>query len=329
MVLSATRLSQPLSEIPAAMTIIDREMIEASGAMNVPDLLRLVPGMVVGFYSGSRATASYHGMADEYARDMQVLVDGRSIYDPGYGGVSWPDMPIEVNEIARIEVVRGPNAAAYGSNSYAGVINIITQHPADQLGTIVKAIVGEGDKRSLYGRYADMNGTWAYRIAANYQKFGGFDNIPDDEHTEWLDFHADYTPNQKNSFKVMLGASKGTYEEGFNETAQQVRDLENNYNFQQINWQHQIAPSNEIKLQLYHNFFEIDDDFQSPVLSEVIKDWEGWDDFDFHVPEDDRPDMLAFTTLQWCIGLHQLSLRTEPDRFSAGHVNPWLQVTPV
>ncbi len=281
------------------MTIIDREMIKASGAMSIPDLLRIVPGMTVGFYSGSRATVSYHGMADQYARDMQVLIDGRSIYDPGYGGVSWPDMPIELDEISRIEVVRGPNAAAYGSNSYAGVINIVTEHPADQLGTTIKTIVGEGERRKLYGRYADIDGDFSYRLSANYQELEGFDSIPDDERTRWISFHGDYTPDNQNNFHAMLGASEGTYEEGFNEIAQAVRELDNRYNYQQLRWEHQASPSNQIQVQFYHNFFQIADAFQSSVLSDVIKEWEGWESlnlepfYPFPVPIDDRPDALA------------------------------------
>ncbi|MEN8166673.1 MAG: TonB-dependent receptor, partial [Pseudomonadota bacterium] len=281
-VLSATRLAQPLSDIPAALTVIDKEMIRASGALNIPDLLRLVPGMTLGFYSGSRATASYHGMADQYARDMQVLIDGRSVYDPGYGGVSWPDMPIELDEVARIEVIRGPNAAAYGSNAYAGVINIITDHPADNPGATLKTILGEGKTRKLYGRQADADGDFAYRLSASYQEYGGFDSIPDDEHTGWLSFHGDYSLDERNQFQAILGYSEGSYDEGYNEVAQNVRELENRYHFQQLNWQHRVDSGNEVKVQLYHNFFEIDDDYQSPVLSEVIRDWYGVE-----------PDLLA------------------------------------
>ena len=294
-VLSATRLSQPLSEIPATMSVIDRETIQASGAMNIPDLLRLVPGMAIGFYSGSRATVAYHGLADEYSRNMQVLVDGRSIYDPGYGGVSWPDMPIEMDEIARIEVLRGPNAAAYGSNSYSGVINIITEHPADQLGTSIKTIVGGGEKRKLYARYADKSGNFAYRLSANRQTFSGFDSIPDDEKNGWVSFHGDYTPDEANSFQVLLGLSDGTYDEGYNEIAQRVRELDNQYHFQQLNWRHQVSPSNELKLQFYHNFFEIDDHFQSPVLSEVISNNPIWAELDPHntIPYENRVDYFA------------------------------------
>ena len=290
-VLSATRLSQPLMDIPAAITVIDREMIQASGAMNIPDVMRLVPGMAVGFYSGSRSTVAYHGIADEYARSMQVLVDGRSIYDPAFGGVSWPDMPLEVDEIARIEVVRGPNAATYGSNSFAGVINIITQHPADQFGTTLKTVVGGGDTRKLYARHADQSGKFAYRLSANYQKYGGFDQIPDDEKTGWVSFHGDYSPDKNNSFQFNLGTSKGTYEEGFNEIVRKVRDLKSRYHYQQADWTHRFTPDNEIKLQFYHNYFDIDDHFESPVLSDLIKTWDGWDDT---VPVDIRPDLFAY-----------------------------------
>ena len=298
-VLSATRLTQAVVDIPAAMTVIDRDMIQASGMMSIPDLLRIVPGMNVGFYSGSRATVSYHGLADQYARDMQVLIDGRSIYDPGYGGVSWPDIPIDTDEISRIEVVRGPNAAAYGSNSYAGVINIITEHPEDQLGTTIKTIAGEGETRKLYGRYADTEGDFSYRISANYQETNGFDSIPDDERTRWFNFYGDYSPDITNSWYAMFGASNGTYEEGFNEIAQATRELDNSYNYQQLRWEHQASPDNQIQLQFYHNFFEIEDAFQSIVLSEMIKNWEGWDSlnlepfYPFPVPVDDRPDALA------------------------------------
>ncbi|MGD8588065.1 MAG: TonB-dependent receptor [Chromatiales bacterium] len=291
MVLSATRLTQPLMDIPAGVTLIDREMIQASGAMTIPDVLRLVPGMAVGFYSGSRATVAYQGLADEYARNMQVLVDGRSIYDPAFGGVSWPDMPIEISEIARIEVVRGPNAVSYGSNSYAGVINIITQQPADQIGTSVKTIVGGGETRKLYARHADQSGKFAYRLSADIQEYGGFDQIPDEESVRWVSFQGNYDPDKQNGIMVKLGASRGNYEEGFNEIVQKVRNLENRYHYEQIDWTHRFSPDNEITLQFYHNYFDIDDHFESPVLSDLIKGWDGWDD---SVPVDIRPDLLAY-----------------------------------
>src|SRR3989338_2069431 len=126
-VLSASRLSQPISETPNAMTVIDREMIVASGARNIADVFKLVPSMYVGYENGHTHIVSYRGITDAYARRMQVLVDGRSIYLPIFGQVDWAELPLDIGDIDRIEVVRGPSAASHGSNSVQGGINILTR----------------------------------------------------------------------------------------------------------------------------------------------------------------------------------------------------------
>jgi len=105
-VLSVSRLAQPLAEAPGAVTVINREMIHASGFREIPDLLRLVPGFYVGWYDGTMATVN-RGLPDQYSRRMQVLVDGRSIYTPLFGGVQWSDLPLAMDDIERIEVIRG------------------------------------------------------------------------------------------------------------------------------------------------------------------------------------------------------------------------------
>lgn len=299
-VLSATRLSQPISDIPASMTVIDADMIRASGALNVPDLLRLVPGFTVGFYSGTRSTASYHGMADEYARDMQVLLDGRSIYDPAFGGVSWPNMPIEVSEINRIEVIRGPNAAAYGSNSYAGVINIITEHPADQRGAKIKAVIGGANTRQIYGRYAGHEGDTDYSVAAKYHETSGYDSIPDDEKTQWVNLSADYAVTNKDSLLFRFGGSKGEFDEGFEVLSSDIRQIDDTHHYQQIKWDHRFSEQNDVSLQFYHNYFNQDDQFESLPLSQMILGFDDlWDyvgnDLGIPLPTDDadRLDLVA------------------------------------
>src|SRR5574340_389555 len=130
-VLSASRLSQPISETPNAITVIDRKMIVASGARNIADLFKLVPSMYVAYENGHTPIVSYRGITDAYARRMQVLVDGRSIYLPIFGQVDWAELPLDIGDIERIEVIRGPSAASHGSNSVQGVINIFTRHASD------------------------------------------------------------------------------------------------------------------------------------------------------------------------------------------------------
>jgi iron complex outermembrane receptor protein len=270
-VLSATRLSQPLSNTPAAITIIDKEMIRASGALEIPDLLRLVPGFQVARYHGAKYTATYHGHADQFARDLQVLVDGRSVYDPVFGGVSWADLPLAMEDINRIEVIRGPNAAAYGSNSFAGVINIITEYPSEQTGTLMKFTTGSEDTRQGLLRHAGSLGKLDYRVTLSYDENTGFATRPDDSDTAAGSFRGDYQIDTNDSVSIQLGFAGGLRQDGFyGDTVQPVRDTEHTYHFQHIRWNHVSSPDSETSLQFYHNYQKIDDVFELLTLSELL-----------------------------------------------------------
>ena len=137
-VLSANRLEQSVANAAVSISILDRETIEASGARTIPEVLRLIPGMQVGFSGNEfgnepQYVVAYHGNSDQYSKQMQVLIDGRSIYDPFLGGINWKAIPVNLNDIERIEVSRGPNLATYGSNSFQAAINIITRTAANCL----------------------------------------------------------------------------------------------------------------------------------------------------------------------------------------------------
>ena len=130
-VLSANRLEQPISDAAVSMSVIDRKTIETSGARTIPEVLRLIPGMQVGFSGNEfgdepKYVVTYHGHSEQYSKQMQVLIDGRSIYEPFFGGINWKAIPVNIDDIERIEVSRGPNIATYGSNAFMAAINIIT-----------------------------------------------------------------------------------------------------------------------------------------------------------------------------------------------------------
>ena len=145
-VLTVSRLAQSKEDSPSAVTVIDSETIRASGIVDIPELFRLVPGFYVGksagFIFNSNHAVSYHGMASAYPGAMQVLINGRSVYSPLYGGVQWSELPITVDDIDRIEITRGPNAASYGANSFLGVISIITKDALDASGSSVRLTHG-------------------------------------------------------------------------------------------------------------------------------------------------------------------------------------------
>ena len=179
-VLSVSRLSQPVSEAPAAVTIIDQDMIRASGFRDIPDLLRLVPGFSVAYTRDNTWAAGYHGLGDAYSRRFQVLVDGRSIYSPHYGAVYWTDLPLSIDDIERIEVVRGPNAAIHGANAFAAVINIITKTAAQVPGESVLLQVGNKDMRGLTVRHGGGEGAIRYRLTASAQQRDRFEELVTD-----------------------------------------------------------------------------------------------------------------------------------------------------
>ena len=107
-VLSASRLMQPQDEAPGATTIIDRAMIRASGARDLAELLRLVPGFQVASRSGHTPLTTYHGLSDDAPRRMLVRVDGRSAYSPYFvSGIEWGKISVDIEDIDRIEVFRG------------------------------------------------------------------------------------------------------------------------------------------------------------------------------------------------------------------------------
>jgi iron complex outermembrane receptor protein len=131
-VASVSRLPQRLDDAPTSVTVVDRDMIKASGARDLNDIFRLVPGFQTYPNNTDTARVSYHGLTDEdFSPRVQVLIDGRSQYSPLFrSGVNWAVLPVAIEDIERIEVVRGSNTASYGSNAFLGVINIITVDPA-------------------------------------------------------------------------------------------------------------------------------------------------------------------------------------------------------
>jgi len=174
-VLTATRLKQSPAAVPGSMTVLDSELIRASGARDIPDLLRLVPGMMIGYGAGNQPTVNYHGTNVNEARRMQVLIDGRSVYRAGLATVDWSDIPVALEDIERIEVFRGPNTVSYGANALMAVVNILTRNPADSHGTRMKLTRGENGIDDYYLSHGLGWDGGDLRLSVSGQKDDGFD----------------------------------------------------------------------------------------------------------------------------------------------------------
>ena len=265
MVLSASRLLQPLADAPSAVTIITRETIHDSGVVDLPDIFRLVPGFYVGANAGyvhnTNHVVSYHGMTSAYAGAMQVLINGRSVYTPLYGGVQWSELPLAIVDIERIEVTRGPNAASYGANSYFGVINIITQSPSEAPSNSTIFTHGSGRNEAFY-RHAGKINDLSYRATIDYRQDDGLDLRNDFKRTRFLNAQADYQINTANNLEFEFGATEGARGEGeitkdTNIFSPRTKQIDGNY--QLVRWRHNISQTSDFSLQAYHAYDRSDD----------------------------------------------------------------------
>src|ERR1700691_1066193 len=168
-VTSVSRTEETLSRTAAAVFVISPEDIRRSGATNIPDLLRMVPGMDVSQINGNTWAISARGFNGRFSNELLVLVDGRPVYTQTFGGVFWDVVDLPLEDIERIEVIRGPGGSVWGANAVNGVVDIITKKASDTHGGLVTAGAGNLEQGfgtvqhgGAFGKHTD------YRIFTKY-----------------------------------------------------------------------------------------------------------------------------------------------------------------
>lgn len=177
-VMTAGKRPQSVAQAPAAVTVITAEDIRNSGATNLGDLLRRVPGLEVMIPTPSDPEIGARGQNRTLQNGVLVLVDGRPIYQDFLGNVVWNKTEFPLEQIARIEVVRGPGSVLYGANALHAVVNIITKTPADLEGSLVSLTAGEG---TLIGSFLNSGKSRnvAHLVSVGWTQFGSFSD-PDE-----------------------------------------------------------------------------------------------------------------------------------------------------
>ncbi|HEY0721853.1 MAG TPA: TonB-dependent receptor, partial [Gammaproteobacteria bacterium] len=287
-VVSVTRLPQTALELPAALTIIDRRMIDASGVNDIPELLRLVAGFQIAHLDGTRYAITYHGMGEDYARRIQVLVDGRSVYMPATSSVDWADLPLALEDIDHIEVLRGPNGEAFGDNSFSGVVNIITQEAKATPGTYARLQAGQGNYRRAVVREGGKLGDLDLRVTLEHQsddglddtvKNGWYSSIKDDKLSNKLSLRGDWRAAVNDYVQLHAGINSGTRGQGYNDTTTKLAyyvgepayEVQNWRQFEQLKWRHIASSDNEMQLQFYHDYTDTQASFQTLSPLPVLK----------------------------------------------------------
>jgi iron complex outermembrane receptor protein len=168
-VTSVSKKGTRLNRSPAAIYAVTYDDIRRSGVTSIPEALRLVPGLSVARINGSQWAISSRGFNDQYANKLLVMIDGRSIYTPTFAGVYWNAHDVVLEDLDRIEVIRGPGATLWGANAVNGVINIISKSARDTQGLLLSTLVGTEDQPNTSLRYGGRLGTnLHYRVFAKY-----------------------------------------------------------------------------------------------------------------------------------------------------------------
>lgn len=162
---SVSKRETPLGEAPSAITVLAAEDILSHGITSLPEALRLVPGLDVARIGASQWAISSRGFNDQYANKLLVLLDGRSVYTPAFGGVFWDAQDIVLDDLDRIEVIRGPGATLWGANAVTGVINITTKPAKDTQGGRITLNAGSENRLSATVRHGGaLSPTAHYRV---------------------------------------------------------------------------------------------------------------------------------------------------------------------
>src|SRR5436309_15136834 len=205
-VTSVSKRTQKVADAAAAIFVLTQEDIRRSGATSIPEALRLVPGLEVARIDQNKWAIGSRGFNGRFDNKLLVLIDGRSVYTPLFSGVYWNVQDVMLEDVDRIEVIRGPGATLWGANAVDGVINIITKPTQSTQGAVVTAGVGTEERGAANVRYGGrLNKDTSYRAYAKYFNFGpsvypANDITANDNWDAWRGgFRTDWSPSGPNS----------------------------------------------------------------------------------------------------------------------------------
>jgi iron complex outermembrane receptor protein len=262
-VTSVSKEPEQVWNTPAAIFVLTQEDIRRSGMTSIPELLRLVPGLDVARVNSNQWSISIRGFAGAFSKQLLVLIDGRSVYTPLFSGVYWNLQNLVLEDVERIEVVRGPGGTIWGANAVNGVINIITKRAKDTQGTLVAAGGGNVDQGTGTARYGGSAGkTFNYRIYGMGFVRGPESHPDGDGFDDWrigqMGFRSDWKEGEKDDFSVQGDIYRGEIGERISlasfsppsETFPDDQAVVSGGNLL-ARWQHTLGKGSDIQVQAY------------------------------------------------------------------------------
>ncbi len=273
-VTSVAKKAKSLNDSPAAIYVISQDDIKRIGATSIPEALRLAPGIDVSRIDANKWAVSARGFNGRFANKLLVLIDGRNIYTRAFAGVYWENQDVMLEDVDRIEVIRGPGATLWGANAVNGVINIITKHSADTLGGLL--IAGGGTEEQGFGAFRYGGKLDADTTARIYVK--GFKR---DENThesggeagdDWDKVQGGFRMDSQLSTRDSLTIQGDVFRSVINQNTtlpQLSPPFQNNFNESidsfggnlLVRQQHTFSSTSDYSLQVYYDFYERDETF--------------------------------------------------------------------
>jgi iron complex outermembrane receptor protein len=213
-VTTASKEPEQVWRTPAAIFVLTQDDIRRSGATSIPEALRLVPGVEVARVNSNVWAVGIRGFGSAFSKSVLVMIDGRSVYTPLFAGVEWNVQNVLLEDVERIEVIRGPGGTIWGSNAVNGVINIITKNAKDTHGAVTTARAGNADQAVGGARYGGKQGS-----SLDYRAYAmGFGRAPGyhadgDNYDDWqlgqAGFRTDSSPTTRDALTVQGDLYKG------------------------------------------------------------------------------------------------------------------------
>jgi iron complex outermembrane recepter protein len=318
-VTSVSKKEQKLSETGAAIFVITQDDIHRSGAANIPDVLRMAPGVNVARIDAGTWAISIRGFNSRYSNKILVLIDGRSVYQPSFSGVYWDQIDVPLEDIERIEVIRGPGGTVWGANAMNGVINIITMSSKATQGGVIVAGAGSDETGSLaqYGGKAGAAGTW--RAFGRYSDTVSSINAAGGGAADgWHAFHGGFRTDLEPSSRDKVMVQGDVYQTGEGQTVTTVLSdhlpAVATFNDRvtvgsgdlQARWDHALQNGSDMSLNVYYSHV-------NRLDQAIVENSNSFDiDFQHHLAVNSRNDMV------WGLGY-----RVTDDKMTSGYDTLW------
>jgi iron complex outermembrane recepter protein len=310
-VTSVSKKEQKVSQTASAIFVITQDDIHHSGANNIPDLLRMVPGVNVAQSSSHIWEISIRGFNGEFSNKLLVMVDGRSVYLPGFTGVFWDVLDVPLEDIARIEVIRGPGGTTWGANAVDGVINIITKKASESHGGMV--VAGGGNLDQGFGT-TQFGGTLGqstdYRAFAKYFNQAPLPGLSGGDGGDgWHALRGGFRTDSKlsrNDELMVQGDMYSARVAGLNDVVESFASPVPQLKFMTVdatggdvesNWHHRFSERSDTNLQISYDSYD-----RRELVREVRHTWSA--DFQHHFAWGNRQDVV------WGVGYRYSTSKT-------------------